>query len=140
MIGAVLVKVGFAQLQCRLSPASNRRHPMRVAFLSTALVLAGAAAPAHAADAIAATTLRMTVTSPDEGVVQSAAKALAGRHYAITMTTSRTDVPETTTWSVTGTRSGAFTEREVRDHTALCTDHAVHGSASCTSELTLKAP
>ena len=116
---------------------------MRTSLLPATLVLIVCAvlqANARAEDAFVATRLTMTVTSPDEAVVQSAAKTLADAHYTITMSTTRTDTPASTSWSVTGTRSGTFTEQQVRAHKALCTDHIVHGSASCKTEMMPKAP
>ncbi len=116
---------------------------MRTSLLHATLVMATCVvlhANARAADKFVATALKMTVTSPDEAVVQSAAKTLADAHYTVMMSTTRTDTPPSASWSVTGTRHGAFTEEQVRAHTALCTDHIVHGSASCTTEWMPKAP
>ena len=109
---------------------------MRTLLMSGLLALA---ATAHAQAPIVASGLRITVTSADEAGIQAIAQDFARQGMRISIanaTTAGDSARPQTSHSVTGTRSGAFTDAQVQAIAAQCAQYAQRSGVSCTSEAT----
>ena len=98
-------------------------------------------ATAHAQGVIVATSVKMTVTSSDEGAVRAIAQDFTRQGLRITLANAMTmgdSARPQATWSVEGTRSGAFTDAQVQGIVAQCLQYAQRPGVNCTSEATQK--